>query len=151
MKIKVRKAKKNDSKKIITLIKELAKFEKLAPPDRDACRRIIRNAFSKNPKFSILLAETEKEIIGYAFYFFTFSTFEGRSTLYLEDIFILENYRGTGAGKKLFLELLKTAKKKNCARMEWVVLDWNVKAIRFYKKLGAKELNNWKYFRLKID
>ena len=147
MKIKIRKAKKSDSKEIIRLINELAKFEKLAPPTLSAKKRLINDAFGRNPLFFVLLAEAEGSIVGYAFYFFTYSSFKARKTLYLEDIFVTESMRRFGVGKLFFKEMLKIAKAEKCARMEWCVLDWNVNAINFYDKLGAKPLKEWIYYR----
>jgi GNAT superfamily N-acetyltransferase len=147
MKIRIRKAVKKDSVSILELIKELAKFEKLEPPDKKAQKRIINDAFGKKPYYYILLAQAGKEVLGYAFYFYTYSSFLARRTLYLEDIFITERKRNKGIGKLFFKELLKIAKKEKCGRMEWCVLDWNKNAIEFYNKLGAKPLNEWIYYR----
>lgn len=149
-KIKIRKAKKIDSAAIIKLIIELADFEKLEPPDKLARKRLIKNAFSKKPLFKVLLAEVDSTVAGYAFYFFTYSSFRAKKTLYLEDIFVTESYRKYGIGKLFFNRLLKIAKKNNCARMEWVVLDWNENAIKFYEKLGAKQLHEWKTYRMEL-
>lgn len=146
--IKIRTAKKSDSESIIRLINELAEFEKLVPPGKQGNRRLIKDAFSKNPPFKVLLAETENDIAGYAFYFFTYSSFVARKSLYLEDIFISEKYRGRGIGKVFMDKLVNIARKNKCGRMEWVVLDWNVNAIRFYDNYGAKELTEWKTYRL---
>ena len=149
-KISIRKAKKSDSKEVLKLIRELAGFEKLVPPDKAATKRLIREAFSGRPPFHILIAQCNKEVIGYAFYLFTFSSFLARRTLYLEDIFISEKYRSKGAGKLFFKKLIQLAKKNKCGRMEWVVLDWNINAIKFYDNLGAKELKEWKTYRLEL-
>lgn len=146
--MKIRKAKKKDSKKILDLIKELARFEKLDPPTNEACKRLIKNAFSKRPFYSVIVAEDGKEIVAYAFYFFTYSSFLARRTLYLEDIFVTEEKRRSGVGKLMFDKLIKIAKKQKCGRMEWCVLDWNQKAIDFYNKLGANPLGNWIYYRM---
>jgi GNAT superfamily N-acetyltransferase len=151
MNIKVFKARKKNSKDIIKLINELAQFEKLEPPDGKAKKRLIKDAFGKNPLFYVIAARDEKNIVAYAFYFFTYSSFLARKTLYLEDIFISENYRGRGIGKILMNELIKIAKKQRCGRMEWCVLNWNINAINFYEKLGAKELKDWNYYRLETD
>ncbi|MGH2575732.1 MAG: GNAT family N-acetyltransferase [Ignavibacteria bacterium] len=151
MEIKIRKAKKTDTRDIIKLIIELAEFERLPPPDIKARKRLMDDAFGKNPSFNILAAENKDKIVGYAFYFFTYSSFLARKTLYLEDIFITENYRNKGVGKLFFNELLKIATKNKCGRMEWAVLDWNVNAIKFYDNLGAKELKDWKYYRYLIS
>lgn len=149
-KIKIRRAQKSDSKAILNLIIELAKFEKLNSPDISARRKLLKDTFSKNPPFRILLAEIGSSIVGYSFYLFTYSSFLAKRTLYLEDIFISENFRGKGIGKLFFNELIKIAKKNKCGRMEWVVLDWNVNAIKFYDKLGAAELKEWKTYRLSL-
>jgi ribosomal protein S18 acetylase RimI-like enzyme len=147
MNLRIRKAKKSDAKEILKLIIELAKFEKLTPPGKAEQRRLISDAFSKNPPFKIILAFDGKEAIGYAFYFFTYSTFLAKPTLYLEDIYISDKCRGYGVGKKLMNELISIAKKKKCGRLEWIVLDWNKNAIDFYDRLGAKGMNEWKFYR----
>ncbi len=147
MNLRVRKARKQDSKEILRLIIELAKFEKLAPPSKSAQQRLIGDAFSKNPPFRIILAFDGEKAVGYAFYFFTYSTFLAKRTLYLEDIYINEKYRGCGAGKKLMNGLIEIAKKKKCGRLEWIVLDWNKNAIDFYDRLGAKHMSNWFFYR----
>ena len=147
---KIRPAKKSDSDEILFLIDELAAFEKLIPPGKKGKRRLIMDAFSKNPPFKILLADNGNEIAGYAIYLYSYSSFNARKTLYLEDIFILEKYRNSGIGKSFFRVLVKIAKKNKCGRMEWVVLDWNVNALKFYEKLGAEELSDWKTFRIKL-
>lgn len=146
--IKIRKAKRSDAKDFIRLINELAEFEKLTPPDKAAVKRLKRDAFSKKAIIKVLLAEYQNEIAGYAIYFFTYSSFLARKTLYLEDIYISEKYRGKGIGKEFFKKLIGTAVKNDCGRMEWVVLDWNINAIKFYEKLGAKHLQEWKTYRL---
>jgi len=148
MRVKIRKAKKKDFESVINLIIELAKFEKLEPPKDKAIKRLYKDAFGKKPAFRILVAQTEKEIIGYAFYFFTYSSFLARKTLYLEDIFITESKRNLGVGKFFLNELVKIAKKQKCGRMEWCVLDWNKNAIDFYDKFGAKPLKDWIYYRM---
>ena len=137
-KIKIRKAKKSDFKDVLGLINELAIFEKLPLPDTAAKKRLKNDAFGKKPMFNILVAETKEGFAGYAFYFFTYSSFRAKKTLYLEDIFITENMRRQGVGKLFFKELLKISKKKDCGRMEWCVLDWNTNAINFYNK-NSKE------------
>jgi GNAT superfamily N-acetyltransferase len=150
MNIKIRKALKKDSSEVIRLIKELADFEKLEPPVKTATQNLIKDIYSKSSPIKVLVAEYNKQLIGYAFYFFTYSTFLAKKTLYLEDIYISNEYRSKGIGKIFFNELLNIAKKNKCGRMEWHVLDWNENAIKFYKNLGAKELKEWKYFRMNI-
>lgn len=150
MKVKIVKAKKADSNEILRLINELAYFEKLEPPDTKAKKRLIKDAFGKNPLFKVLLAKKGNKAVGYAFYFFTYSSFLAKKTLYLEDIFITESVRKLGIGNLLFDELVKIAKKNKCGRMEWCVLDWNYNAIRFYEKLGANQLKEWLYYRMNL-
>jgi GNAT superfamily N-acetyltransferase len=148
MKIKIFQPRRKHAKDIIKLINELADFEKLEPPNDKAKKRLINDAFKKSPAFYILGAKEGKNVIAYAFYFFTYSSFLARKTLYLEDIFISANYRSKGIGGMLMDRLTKIAKLKKCGRMEWCVLDWNTNAINFYDKLGAKPLKDWIYYRM---
>jgi GNAT superfamily N-acetyltransferase len=115
MKVKLRKAVKEDVGEILRLIRELLTFEKLPVPDEKARKRLIEHGFSKEPKFKVLLAEVkegkEKVTAGYAFYFYTYSTLLAKPTLYLEDIYVSEKYRNTGIGRLFFNELIKTAKR----------------------------------------
>lgn len=150
MNIKIRKSIKKDSKEVIRLIKELADFEKLDPPNSTAIRNLIKDMYSKNSPVKVLVAETDGKLVGYAFYFYTYSTFLAKKTLYLEDVYVSTDYRKSGIGKIFFKELMKTAKKNKCGRMEWHVLDWNTNAIKFYKNLSAQELKEWKYFRMDL-
>jgi len=146
----IRKAQKSDSRYIIKLITELAEFEKLTPPEKQAQKRLISDAFKAKPLFNILVAVEKNEIVGYAFYFFTYSTFLAKPTLYLEDIFVSEKYRYEGIGKMLFDKLLRIAKSKKCGRLEFTVLDWNKNAIRFYKNYNAKIMKEWLPHRITL-
>ena len=148
--LKIRKATRSDFEDIFKLICELAEYEKLPPPDKNARKRLFRDAFSKKPLYKILIAENKKVIIGYAFYYFTYSSFLASKTLYLEDIYVVPEFRFKGIGKLFLNKLTDIAKKKQCGRMEWCVLNWNKPAIRFYEKLGAKPLNEWTYYRLTL-
>jgi GNAT superfamily N-acetyltransferase len=150
MNLKIRKAKKSDAEGIINLIVELAIFEKLVPPDRNAQSRLVKHAFSDKPMFQILIALDDKTPIGYAFYFFTYSTFLAKQTMFLEDIFVSDRYRSSGVGKQLFDELLKIAKNKKCGRLDFTVLNWNKRAMKFYDRLGAKAMKEWVYYRMTL-
>ena len=108
----------------------------------------MNDLFGKRKRFDALLAFDGTETIGYAIFFETYSSFRALPTLYLEDIFIVPEYRKYGIGKKLFQQCLKEAKNRGCGRMEWVVLDWNVNAIRFYDRIGAKRLQEWLPYRI---
>lgn len=147
MKAEIVKPTKKQSKEILYLVDELARYEKLKLPTKSAKARLLKDIFSKKPLLNVLLAKLDDKYIGYAFFFFSYSSFLAKPTLYLEDIFILEEYRQVGAGKLFFKELNKIAKAKKCGRIEFIVLDWNKSAISFYNKLGINELEGWKFFR----
>ena len=146
--IYIRKATSKDAQTILGLVIELATFEKLPPPDEAAQQRLIQDAFGPRPRFEILLAEVEKRVAGYAFVFETYSTFRALPSLYLEDLFVLEQYRGRQVGYTLFKHCAQEAVKRGCGRFEWAVLDWNTHAIDFYKRLGARHLEDWLIYRL---
>jgi len=125
----------------------LAEFEKLEPPTPSARRRIVDDIFKKR-RVRLFLACREGVPIGYALYFYTYSSFLAKPTLYLEDIFVLEEFRRSGVGRALFLRCVREATNHGCGRMEWSVLNWNSKAIKFYSDLGARRLKEWSVFRL---
>jgi GNAT superfamily N-acetyltransferase len=137
-----------DIETFLDLIDGLADYERLARPDADARRRLAHDALADPPRFSVLLAEAEGEVVGYAVYFFTYSTFLARPTLYLEDIFVTPSARGRGAGLALFRACVTHAMRNGCGRMEWQVLTWNTPSIEFYQRLGARRLEDWRGFRL---
>ena len=143
----IRKATPEDTPIIFDLIKKLAVYEKMENEVITSVDELRENIFTKN--FSkVLLAEEEGKPVGFALYFFNFSTFVGKPGLYLEDLFVEPEYRGKGYGKKLFVELAKIAREENCGRMEWSVLNWNTPAIDFYKSLQAKPMDEWTVYRL---
>jgi GNAT superfamily N-acetyltransferase len=144
----VRKAVREDAPTILNLVRGLAEYEKLPPPDHEACERLVHDMFSKQPRISALLVEVDGHPAGYAFYFQTYSSFLALPTLYLEDLFVLPEFRKRKAGIALFRTLVREAVVLNCGRIEWTVLDWNQLAIEFYKKIGAKQMKEWQIFRL---
>jgi len=146
----IRRALRSDSSGFIELVLELAKFEKLVPPDGAARRRLVSDVFEKK-RVHLIVAERDDMLVGYALYFFTYSSFLARPTLYLEDIFVKEGYRGSGVGSALFGRCVDEADRLDCGRMEWAVLRWNSKAIGFYERLGAKSLEEWSTYRLTSD
>lgn len=146
--IHIRKATVQDAPTIISLIISLAEFERLPPPDEEARQRLIGDAFGDHPRFEIFLAETGGQVAGYAFVFETYSTFLALPTLYLEDLFVLTEFRGKGVGYALFKHCAQEAIRRGCGRLDWTVLDWNRQAISFYERLGAKHLNDWHLYRL---
>jgi GNAT superfamily N-acetyltransferase len=135
-------------KTFLTLIDALADYEKLKKPTRAARTRLLRDGLGKQRRFDAYLAFIGKRAVGYAIIFETYSSFLALPTLYLEDIFILPKFRSLGIGKKLFLHCVQEARRRKCGRMEWVVLDWNANAIRFYKNLDAQHLKKWHTYRL---
>jgi len=109
---------------------------------------LLKRQIVEERRAHVLFATVDDVPIGFALYFYNFSTFVGKKGLYLEDLFILPQHRKQGYGKALFLELVAIAKHENCGRMEWTVLDWNAPSIAFYKAMGAKPLDDWTIFRL---
>ncbi|SFH95175.1 GNAT family N-acetyltransferase [Halpernia frigidisoli] len=143
----IRKATENDAELIFNLIKKLAIYEKMENDVITTAEQLKENIF-KNNFAEVVIAEENSKPVGFALYFFNFSTFLGKPGLYLEDLYVEENHRGKGYGKKLLLHLAKIAKEKNCGRMEWSVLNWNEPAINFYESLGAKGMKEWTVYRL---
>jgi GNAT superfamily N-acetyltransferase len=137
-----------DLPRLLELIDGLADYEKLARPDAAARERLAADAIANPPRFWTLLAEIDGHVVGYAIYFFTYSTFRARPTLYLEDVFVLPDHRGKGAGVALFRACARQAVARGCARMEWQVLAWNAPSIDFYQRLGAHHQSDWLPFRL---
>jgi GNAT superfamily N-acetyltransferase len=126
----------DDVSEILELIRGLARYEKLRV--RATTRRLHHDGFRQRPYFYTLIARRREQVIGFALYFFTYSTFLARPTLYIEDLFVLPEYRGSGTGTALMRELARIALKRRCGRMEWAVLDWNTPAIKFYERIGAR-------------
>lgn len=147
-KITINKVSKSNFENFFELILELAKYEKLTPPEKKAKARLKKDVLSKKNSVESYLVYYNKQPVGYAILFYTYSSFLALPTLYLEDIFILEEYRKKGVGQEMFDFCKKLAKKKDCGRMEWAVLDWNTPAIKFYEKNKAKPLKDWIYYRL---
>ena len=133
---------------ILHLIRELAEYER-APEAVVTTEAGLREVlFGAKPAAEVLLALENGEPVGFAVYFFNFSTWLGRPGLYLEDLFVRPAVRGKGYGRRLLERLAQIAKKRGCGRMEWAVLDWNDPAIQFYRKLGAQPMDEWTVFRL---
>lgn len=133
------------------LVSALADYEKLPRPQPDAIDRLTRDAFGPAPRFDTWFAEVSGAPAGYAITFFTYSTFLALPTLYLEDLFVLPEYRALGAGRKLFLACAEHGCRNGCGRMEWQVLHWNTPAIEFYRRMGATRLDEWLPYRLTRD
>lgn len=145
--MKIRPYEKRDAKALVALVRALARYEKLKPIGPAAARRLLRDI---GRRIHVLMAEVDGKAAGYAIYLFTYSSFLARPTLYLEDIFILPDYRRLGLGRRFFEVLRDAARRERCGRMEWVVLDWNAPAHRFYRKLGARPLEDWNTYRITL-
>jgi GNAT superfamily N-acetyltransferase len=147
-KVSVRAAEEDEVPLILSFIRELALFERLTH-EVVATEELLREAlFGARRYAQVVLACLEGEPVGFALYFFSFSTFLGRPGLYLEDLFVRPAARGRGIGKQLLKWLAAHALERGCGRLEWAVLDWNVEAIAFYLKLGALLKDEWKTCRV---
>ena len=136
---------------ILELIRELAMYER-APKEVTATEEKLADIlFGPRPAAEVLLAFEGATPVGFAVFFRNFSTWLGQPGLYLEDLFVRPEVRGKGYGRALLVHLAKIARDHGCGRMEWAVLDWNEPAIQFYRKLGAKPLDEWTVFRLTRD
>ena len=146
--MKIRAARREDVPIILQLIRDLATYER-APNDVTATEdQLVDVLFGEKPAAEVLLAFEEETPAGFAVFFHNFSTWLGRPGLYLEDLFVKPEMRGKGYGRALLVDLAKIARDRGCGRMEWAVLDWNEPAIEFYRKLGAKSMEEWTVFRL---
>jgi GNAT superfamily N-acetyltransferase len=147
----IRPARVEDVPVILELIRELATYER-APDEVTATEeQLVDVLFGKRPAAEVLLAFEGKSPVGFAVFFYNFSTWLGRPGLYLEDLFVKPEKRGKGYGRALLVDLAKIARDRGCGRMEWAVLNWNDPAIQFYRKLGAKPMDEWTVFRLTRD
>ena len=147
MTLSIRETTIEDVPLILRFINDIATFEKLGGEVIATEEILAETLFGDRPSANVILAEAGGKPIGYAVYFFNFSTFTGRPGLYIEDIYVSEDDRGTGAGVAMMRYLARRAKRENCGRMEWAVLDWNP-ARAFYEKLGAESLGDWLLYRL---
>ncbi len=143
----IRKGTPNDMPSVLELIKELAVFEKEPDAVVITVNDLIRDGFAENPLFHTFVAEVNQKIIGIALYYYRYSTWKGK-TIHLEDLIVKEDKRGTGAGFALYSEIIAQGKRDNVRRIEWNVLDWNTPAIEFYKKSGAKILDDWRVVQM---
>jgi GNAT superfamily N-acetyltransferase len=144
----IRAARVEDVPIILQLIRDLATYER-APDEVTATEeQLVDVLFSERPAAEVLLAFERESPVGFAVYFYNFSTWLGRPGLYLEDLFVKPEKRGKGYGRALLVELARIARDRGCGRMEWAVLNWNEPAIKFYQALGAKPMDEWTVFRL---
>ena len=137
-----------DTSLILQMIRELAEFEKLLDEVVADEKTLHKSLFEDAKAPEVLIAEENGHPVGFVLFFHNFSTFLGRKGIYIEDLYIREEVRGKGYGEALLKEICKLAKNRNCGRVEWWVLDWNQRAIHFYKKIGAIPMSEWTVFRV---
>lgn len=133
---------------ILALIRELAEFERLLDQVTASEARLREHLFGPAPKAEVVIARAAEEVAGFALFFHNFSTFLAAPGLYLEDLYVRTPFRGRGCGEALLRHLARIAVERGCGRFEWSVLDWNQRAIDFYRALGAQPLNDWTIFRV---
>jgi GNAT superfamily N-acetyltransferase len=144
----IREATEADVPQILAFIRALAAYER--EPDAVTATEadLLRDGFGPNPFYHCLIAEHDGKAAGFAFYFFNYSTWVGRPGLYLEDLFVLPEFRSLGLGKALLKKVAAIAVEKGCPRLQWEVLDWNTPAIDFYTAMGAEFLDEWRNVRV---
>jgi GNAT superfamily N-acetyltransferase len=151
MTIAVRPAERADMPLIAALIRGLAEYEGLSHAVRMEDARLEAYLFGERPMAEVLIGECDGVPRGFALFFHNFSTFEGRPGIWLEDLFVMPDWRRSGLGRALLREVARIAVERDCGRLEWSVLDWNMMAINFYRSLGARPLTDWTTMRLDAD
>ena len=144
-------ANRQDTALILDFIKKLADYEKMLDQVVATEKDLETLLFDKGRAEVIFVLNQDKKEVGFALFFHNFSTFLGKSGIYLEDLFVLPEFRGKGYGKGLLKKLAQIAKERDCGRLEWSCLDWNTPSIVFYLSLGAKKMDGWSTFRLSGD
>ncbi len=148
---RIEPAAESDVPLILRFIKGLAEYERLADQVAATEDGLRASLFGPNPAAEVVIAYSGSEPVGFALFFHNYSTFLGQRGVYLEDLFVLPEWRGRGAGRALLSYLARVSIDRNCGRLEWAVLDWNEPAIGFYKSLGAQPMHDWTVFRLTGD
>jgi GNAT superfamily N-acetyltransferase len=147
----IRPATASDIPLIQQFIRDLAEYEREPAAAVATQQDLLRDGFGPEPKYRCTIAEWDGQPAGFAFFFYNYSTWQGKPGLYLEDLFVKPNFRGKGIGKSLLLNLAKIAVAENCGRFQWQVLDWNTPAIDFYQSLGAEMMSTWLTMRVSGD
>lgn len=146
--LKIRPATAQDVPSILSFIQDLAEFEKLSHEVVATEETLKATLFGGRPVAEVLIAEWENKPAGFALFFHSYSTFLAKPGIYLEDLFVRTQYRSQGIGEALLRELAVLAKERSCGRLEWSVLDWNERALKFYRGLGAKPMSDWTVQRM---
>jgi GNAT superfamily N-acetyltransferase len=148
MSITIRRARPGEAALVLAFVRELADYEKLLHELEVTEADLDAALFCDNPRLFCEIAEWQSEPVGFAVWFFNFSTFSGRSGIYLEDLFVRPGHRGKGIGKAMLIHLARQCVANGCSRLQWSVLDWNAPSINFYKSLGAELMDEWTVCRL---
>lgn len=151
MSVTIRPAAPADCGTILRFVKELAEYEREPEAVKASAADFERALFGPRPYAEAAIAEEAQQALGFALFFHNFSTWEGRPGLYLEDLYVTPEARGKGVGRALLAHLARLAIERDCARLEWWVLDWNEPAIRFYRSLGAVPMDEWTVHRVTGD
>ena len=146
--LKIRKAAPEDVPLILSFIRELAEYERALDPVSATEDDLRRDGFTANPKFRVIIAEWDGKPAGMAFFFHHYSTWKGRPSLYLEDLFVRPEFRRRGVGRALMVHLASMAIEENCYGVRWEVLDWNEPAIKVYQRLGGRFREHWRAMQL---
>ncbi len=147
----LRPAEERDLPAVVALIAELAAFENLTHLLRVTPASLGEHLFGPKPAAECIVGEVDGDVVAFALYFTNFSTFLGKPGLYLEDLYVQPAQRGSGLGQAMLIRLARIAAERDCGRFEWAVLDWNVHAIRFYERMGATVLPDWRICRVTGD
>lgn len=149
--IAFREATIGDEELVLEYIKKLARFEQMEDEVSGTTEDVVNNIFNNNTATVLIAMDEENNNVGFSLYFYNFSTFQVKPGLYIEDVYIDEDYRSLGYGTEFFNHYINMAKEKNCGRVEWICLDWNTDAIAFYEqKLGATPMDGWTIRRITL-
>ncbi len=143
-------ATREDGTAYLRLVRALAEFEKLPPPDEAASARLLEDAFGERPRYQLWVAEDGGQVVAYAVTFETYSTFRGKPSLFLEDLFVDPAARRRGVARAVLQRLREEAEQRGCGRFEWFVLDWNVNAQELYRSVGARPMSEWQLWRVDL-
>jgi GNAT superfamily N-acetyltransferase len=151
MDFKISDATPDDMDALLELIRELARFERLEKEVETTVESLLESLFGAQPVGRALLGRCDGQVAGYALYFFTFSSFVGRPGLWLDDLYVRPQFRSQGLGRALLEAVARVGAQRNCGRFEWTALNWNKPALDFYRKLGAKPMEEWTLLRLNCE
>ena len=151
MTIEVAPAQAGDVPAILALIRELAEYERLLDQVHATEQSLHRDLFGAKPYAEVLVGRIDGALVAYALFFHSYSTFLAKPGIYLEDLYVQPKFRGRGMGRSLLRSIAQLARERNCGRLEFAVLDWNMSSIEFYKALGASPLDEWTTYRLGED